>query len=131
MTRKYNVANLKPRRRQLRNRSTDSEKVLWAEIRNQKLGHRFVRQYSVEGYIMDFYCPKRRLGIELEGKIHLKTKVYDYYREKYLNAFHIKILKFSNEEVFSNLNKVLETIRQNLPLYLIKERGLGGELEKI
>lgn len=122
MTRKFNVNPLKPRRRLLRKESTPTEKKLWAEIRNRKLGSKFVRQYSVEGYVMDFYCPKVKLGIEVEGKIHERTKTYDIYRERYLHEFNIKIVKFKNEEVKANMNGVLETISLSLP-----KRGIKGE----
>ena len=78
---------------------------------------------------MDFYCPKVRLGIELEGKIHLRRKIYDTYREKYLQALKIKILKFPNEDISNRLPYVLKIVKSNFPLSLIKERGLRGELE--
>ena len=71
---------------------------------------------------MDFYSPRARLGIELEGGIHKFRKTYDSYRERYLNAFNIKILKFNNEEVLNNLSKVIETIKSTSPLFT-KERG--------
>ncbi len=121
MTRKFNIIPLKPRRRKLRQDSTQSEQILWNEIRNKRLGHRFVRQYSVEGYVLDFYCPKARIGIEVEGKIHDRTKIYDTYRERYLREFNIKILKFKNEEVQENTGKVLEIISLSLP-----KRGIKG-----
>ena len=63
---------MKLRRKSLRNDSTDSEKILWEILRRNGLGVKFRRQYSVENYVVDFYCPKLRLAIELEGKIHLR-----------------------------------------------------------
>ncbi|OGD05523.1 hypothetical protein A2379_01015 [Candidatus Amesbacteria bacterium RIFOXYB1_FULL_47_13] len=68
-----NVKDLKNRRRQLRKDATETEILLWKELRNNQIGHRFVRQYSVSGYVIDFYCPKYRLGVELEGGIHRKS----------------------------------------------------------
>lgn len=115
MTRRYNLVPLKPRRRKLRHDSTEAEQILWKEIRNRKLGAKFIRQYSIDGYVMDFYCPSARVGVEIEGGIHKSRKIYDAYREKYLNAFRIKILKFSNEEVLRDLNKVILTIKSNVP----------------
>jgi len=115
MTRKYNLIALKPRRRQLREKSTPAETIFWNTVRNQRIGHRFVRQYSVEGYVLDFYCPRAKLAIEIEGKIHLKKVTYDKYRERYLQAFGINILKFTNEEITSSLPRVLKIIKSHFP----------------
>jgi len=61
------------RRRKLRGDSTESENILWSALRNNKLGVKFRRQYSVEGYVVDFYGPEKRLAIEIEGSIHDKN----------------------------------------------------------
>jgi len=103
----------------LRASSTEAEMIFWDAVRNKKLGVRFVRQFSIDGYVIDFYCPKFRLAIELEGKIHKFQKKHDEHREKYLKAFGIKIIKFKNEEILQNLNTVLSTVS---PL-LHQERG--------
>ncbi|KKU02998.1 MAG: hypothetical protein UX99_C0030G0016 [Candidatus Amesbacteria bacterium GW2011_GWB1_47_26] len=70
---------------------------------------------------MDFYCPKAKLGVEVEGKIHEQKKTYDTYRERYLREFNIRILKFKNEEVQVNISEVLKTISLSLP-----KRGTKG-----
>jgi len=121
VTQRYNTIPLKPRRRLLRHDSTEAEKVLWNKLRNRKLGYKFIRQYSVDGYVMDFYCPKAKLGVEVEGKIHEQKKTYDTYRERYLREFNIRILKFKNEEVQVNISEVLKTISLSLP-----KRGTKG-----
>lgn len=123
MTRKFNTVPLKPRRRQLRQASTLAEKTLWQEIRGKKLGFKFLRQYSIEGYVMDFYCPKLKLGIELEGGVHSleSAKIYDKYRERYINEFGIKLLKFSNDQILNDLEKSLNIISLSLP-----KRGTQG-----
>lgn len=112
MTRRFNIVPLKNRRRKLRHDSTEVETILWNAIRNKKIGFRFVRQYSIDGYVIDFYCPRERVGIELDGGIHLRKDniTYDRYREKYINAFCIKILRFKNEEILDDLGKVLEKV---------------------
>ena len=69
----YNSSNLKPRRRQLRNRATETEVLLWNKLRRRQLGFKFVRQYSVSGYVIDFYAPQIRLAIELDGEYHLNV----------------------------------------------------------
>lgn len=118
---RFNLEPLKLRRRKLRADATNTEKIFWEAVRNKKLGVRFVRQFSIDGYVMDFYCPKLRLGIELEGEIHDYTKEYDNFRIKYLEAFGVKILRFKNYEVVNNLPGVLNKIT---PL-LNQERGKG------
>ncbi len=75
---------------------------------------KFRRQYSVQGYVVDFFCSEKRLAIELLGGIHKKTKRYDKYRKEYIEAFWIKILEFKNEEVEENMEKVLAKIKFNL-----------------
>lgn len=125
MTKRFNKTFLKERRRLLRYNSTDAENVLWDGLRNRKLGYKFIRQYSIDGYVLDFYCPKLKLAIELEGKVHDFTKIYDKYRERYIHEFGIKILKFKNEEIYSDFDLVLNTISLSFP-----KRGIKGELKE-
>ena len=64
----YNKTGIKERRRELRKNQTDVERLLWKQIRNKNFfGLKFFRQYSVGAYIVDFYCPKLKLAIELDG----------------------------------------------------------------
>ena len=108
----FNATSLKYRRQELRRRSTLAEKILWREVRDRKLGYKFIRQYSIEGYVMDFYCPEKRVGIELEGSIHNRpsTKTYDKYRKRYLEAYNIRLLRFNNVDVLSDIGNVLAQI---------------------
>jgi very-short-patch-repair endonuclease len=112
----FNVNGLKNRRQDLRSKSTLAEKVLWRNLRDKQLDFRFFRQYSVEGYVMDFYCPEKRVGIELEGQIHdlKQVDVYDRYRERHLETYNIKLLKFKNAEVLADIKKVLKQIAISL-----------------
>jgi very-short-patch-repair endonuclease len=67
----YNKLILKPRRRELRQSTTPAEIKIWNIIRNRKINNlKFIRQYSVGFYILDFYCPKIRLAIEIDGGQH-------------------------------------------------------------
>ena len=96
----------------LRKNSTKSEKILWKELRNRKLGGlKFRRQHPMDGFVLDFYCVEYRLGIELDGKIHEKQKEYDEWRESVLREKKIRILRFTNEEVETDLNGVLEKLK--------------------
>lgn len=110
----FNTPNLKPKRQYLRNNSTPQEKLLWVKLKKSQLGHKFRRQYSLRGYILDFYCPSKKLGIELDGKPHLFNQPYDKYRSRYLEAFGIKILRFWNWEVENELNSCIRNIKNIL-----------------
>jgi len=116
MWRKYwfNTKSMKNRRKQLRKNSTKAEESIWNELRTKKLGFKFFRQYSVEGYVIDFYCPEKRVAIEIDGGIHKFTREYDEYRTKYLNVFGIKVIRFTNVETENNLSKVITSIKVQL-----------------
>lgn len=113
----YNSSNLKPRRRQLRNRATATEILLWNKLRKRQLGFKFVRQYSVSGYIIDLYAPEIRLAIEIDGKHHAdkSQKRYDQYRTRYLSAADIKEIRFPNEEIIKNIDLVINKIKSCFP----------------
>jgi len=82
--------------RYLRKEETEAEKILWEEIRNNKLGVKFRRQHPIDKFIIDFYAPKIKLAIELDGEIHKENKEYDKMRTEYLNSKNIKVLRFWN-----------------------------------
>jgi len=112
----HNRNNLKDLRRQNRGNLTLAEAELWKHLQNSKLeGRKFRRQHSVGNYILDFYCPQEKLGIELDGKNHFSDNGYesDQIRTAYLNSLNIRVIRFENKEVFEQLEGVLEEIRQN------------------
>lgn len=117
------------RRRDLRERTTPSEDLLWQELRNNKLGFRFKRQYSIVNYVVDFYCAKYKLAIEIDGKIHqrLDNRKYDQYRTRYLESLGIKEIRFNNESVNNDITKVIKDIVKNLPSPEVR-RGKKGEV---
>lgn len=109
----YNNKSLKDRRKELRNNQTKAELLLWQKLRRSRItGYKFVRQYSVGPYILDFYCPKLRLGIELDGDYHNDPEaiLYDKDRENYLKSVNIKIIRFWNSEVLQNITSVVQKI---------------------
>lgn len=112
----YNNPKFKPRRKELRHNETKEEKLLWKNLRRKNLQHKFVRQYSVGPYILDFYCSEKRIGIELDGFQHLENKDYDKERDNYLLLNDIKILRFWNSEISDNIDEVLEKIKKELHL---------------
>jgi very-short-patch-repair endonuclease len=119
MTKLFNKAEMKFYRRTLRKNMTEHERLLWKHLRKRQLaGYRFLRQYSVDRYILDFYCPEKKLGIELDGSQHAEEKIiqYDQVRTTFLESYGIRIIRFWNSEVRYNIGNVLETICNNLEL---------------
>lgn len=118
MKRKYNIIpydqKLKERARYLRNHSTRAEVVLWKYLRNkQMLGYDFDRQKPIDHYIVDFYCKKLRLAVEIDGESHVdKWNSYDKKRDHRLQEFGVTTLRFRNEEVLNHINDVLMTIEE-------------------
>ena len=122
-----NANKMKERRIDLRRKSTPTEDLLWQSLRNGKLGLRFKRQYSIVNYVVDFYCPKTKLAIELDGDIHRFRQKYDNYRTKYLESLGVKEIRFSNKQVFDSLTNVISTIKTLLPFPEVR-RGIEGEV---
>ena len=105
------------RARALRKELTGAEQVLWQHLRNRKfLNKKFRRQHVFCGFILDFYCPEERLGIELDGSVHLKQKDYDALRQKIIEDNDVRIIGFSNKEVFTDIKKVLHIIKKHCTL---------------
>jgi very-short-patch-repair endonuclease len=103
--------------RELRKRQTDAEKKLWVIFRNRQLaGAKFRRQFSIGNYILDFYSPEYRLGIEADGGQHYedKGKHDDKVRERELYKLGVKILRFNDNEILNNIEGVFEIIQKNL-----------------
>jgi very-short-patch-repair endonuclease len=103
------------RRRDLRSKSTPVEIILWQQLRNSKLIFRFKRQYSIMNYVVDFYCHKAKLAIELDGEIHRSRQEYDNYRTRYLESLGIKEIRFNNNQVIENITEVVNKITELLP----------------
>ncbi len=110
MTLFYNKTKNLTKRLLLRRAQTPQEIILWSKIRNNQLGHKFKRQYSVGPYVLDFYCPIKKLAIEIDGSQHLENKEYDSERSDYLDAFNIKVIRFWNNEINTNMQGVLYKI---------------------
>jgi len=109
--------NLKQISRVLRKNSTDVERRLWSKLRRKNLdGFQFYRQRIIVNYIVDFYCPRAKLVIEVDGGQHYygKTQNDDLKRDEYLNSIGIKVLRFSDRDVLTNMDGVLESVLQNL-----------------
>jgi len=98
---------------ELRRNMTKAEKLLWQELKSKKiLGLTFRRQHPVNMFIADFYCHKARLVIEIDGSIHEVdgNKEKDQGREDEFEKFGITTIRFTNNEIYQVLDKVLEEI---------------------
>jgi very-short-patch-repair endonuclease len=99
--------------RQLRGSQTEAEQKLWTFLRNRQLkGKKFRRQHAIAHYVVDFYCHECKLAIELDGNYHkdYEAKDYDKGRTSLLNEYGITVLRFWNEEVTKEIERVLEKI---------------------
>lgn len=112
----HNIKKLISRRKELRNNSTAEEILLWLRLKNSQTGFKFRRQHSIGGYIPDFYCPAKKLVIEIDGSQHFKkeNKEYDKVRTSYFAGLNIKVLRFTNLEISTETEKVLRKIKSNL-----------------
>jgi len=109
--------NLKQPSRQLRENMTDAEKHLWAKIRRKQLkGCQFYRQKPIGDYIVDFFCPRAKLVIEIDGSHHFvgKTIEYDRIRDDYLSSLGLRVLRFTNTEVLTHTDGVVEKIEEGI-----------------
>jgi very-short-patch-repair endonuclease len=114
----FNNLITKARRKVLRTNQTEAEKKLWARLRNKQLfGYKIYRQYGVGKYIADFYCPSLKLVIEVDGGQHFEEKglIKDKKREEYFAQVHITVVRFSNSDVLTNINGVLEELIKRTP----------------
>jgi len=112
----YNT-RLKQISRHLRSNMTDAEKLLWSKLRAKQLkGRQFYRQRIIGDYIVDFYCPQANLIIELDGGQHYTDEGIkkDKMRDNYIREQGYKILRFSDREIFENLEGVIERIYGDL-----------------
>jgi very-short-patch-repair endonuclease len=100
------------RAKELRRDMTPAEKILWHELRANKLGVHFRRQQVIAGFIVDFYCHKAALVVEVDGDIHDLQQEEDAKREKALGEMGLRITRFRNNEVLKNLSAVVEKIRE-------------------
>ena len=100
------------RAKELRREMTPAEKILWEELRANKLGVHFRRQQIIAGFIVDFYCHKSALVVEVDGDIHDLQQEEDIRREKALQDLGLRLVRFRNDEVVKNLSKVVGKIKE-------------------
>lgn len=109
----YNIS--KTYQKELRKNPTPSEKIIWELVRNKRLnGYKFRRQHIIDVFIVDFVCLKKKLIIEIDGKIHDFQKEYDKERTLFLNEMDFQVIRFTNDQVLHNLEYVTQEILTNL-----------------
>src|SRR3990172_10400528 len=123
MTKHYNKKSEQEKRRQLRNNMTYCEKLVWMYLRKKQFGIRFLRQYSVDKYVIDFYTPKLKLAVEIDGDVHdlSEQKQYDKVRQRELEKFGIIFVRITNEELLGNPNKAFAKIEEAIKLLVQKK----------
>ena len=111
----YNKKSMQDFRRDLRFNQTYGEKTLWTNLRKKQIENtRFLRQYSVNKFIIDFYAPDIKLGIEVDGSSHIGNEEHDKIRQEQIEFLGIKIIRFSDEQVIGNTEKVINKIIEEI-----------------
>jgi very-short-patch-repair endonuclease len=116
MTRHFNTKEMKEVRRYLRANMTYCEKIVWMYLRKKQMGVKFRRQHSIDNYVIDFYCPRLKLAVEIDGDVHdlpYKRK-YDKERQNHIEKYGIRFLRITNEELLGNPNKAFERIEKEI-----------------
>ena len=126
-------AQLKHKARQLRKNMTDSERVLWSRLRGKQISDvQFYRQKPIGEYIVDFFAPRTKLVVEVDGSQHLEGEQAkkDRCRDEYLATVGLKVLRFNSREVLEETDAVVEVIYRTMAEQLNKEIPLDPPLRK-
>lgn len=113
----YNKPLIKKLRQDLRKKQTESEARLWHYLRGRKLdGYKFYRQYSIGNYVADFYCPKKRIAIELDGSVHNNklTRINDKVRTATFESVNVMVIRFWNAQVLNDTERVVKQLHHLL-----------------
>ncbi|HHT9120572.1 MAG TPA: endonuclease domain-containing protein, partial [Candidatus Hypogeohydataceae bacterium YC41] len=120
MTEIFNKKEHTKKRKHLRKNMTKAEIFLWSKLKRRQLnGLKFRRQYGIDDYTVDFYCPELKLAIEIDGDVHIHNPriIYDEQRQRYIEALGIKVLRYTNIDVIKNINGVLHDILATSPVF--------------
>ncbi len=121
MPRFHNLQDYNHLRKDLRNNLTKPEVILWYYLKGRGLsGYKFRRQHGIGRYIIDFYCPRLKLAIELDGVQHYEAYaiIYDTVRDTFIRSLGIEIVRIPNNELLSNKLGVWEMLEKT-----VKHRG--------
>lgn len=108
--------------KELRQRETKAEKILWSFLSNKKLKVKFRRQHPISQFIVDFYCHEIKLAIEADGEIHAKKeqRKYDQMRDQHLKNLGLHIIRFNNSQILKHHELVINRIEKEIQL--LKDR---------
>ncbi len=110
----YNPA-LKQRAREMRNNSTKGEIKFWCELlRKKQTGYKFYRQKIINHFIVDFYCAKLKIVIEIDGTSHEGKEEYDKRRESVLESLELKVIRYNDLQVLNNFNLVEQDFKKQI-----------------
>ncbi len=91
---------------------TLNEILLWEQLKGKKiLGYDFHRQKPIDNYVVDFFCPKLKLAVEIDGESHTDNQEKDEKRQKKIESYGITFLRFSSLDIMTNLEGVCESIK--------------------
>ncbi len=111
----YYNTKLKERAKELRKNATFGERLLWKHLKNsQLLGCKFTRQKPIDNYIVDFYCSKLHLVIEIDGITHDGKQKYDLQRESILREIGLEIIRFDGHYVIKQIDGTLQVIADKI-----------------
>jgi very-short-patch-repair endonuclease len=112
--RKRSHPTTQSRAKELRSEQTPPEQLLWRALRSRQLKDlKFRRQHPIGRYIVDFYCARHKLVVEIDGDTHVDQTEYDADRTIYLNDVGYRVLRFTNRDVINNLNGIIESILED------------------
>ncbi len=117
MTQLYNKTSEKAKRQILRKNMPKAEEIIWSKLRAKQIeGCKFRRQYSVDKFVLDFYCVELKLALEIDGDSHYLEGAEEYDRERqiFIESFGIKFLRFTNNDVYENLDGVVQVIADKI-----------------
>jgi very-short-patch-repair endonuclease len=116
MTKLFNTKETKKIRRELRKQPISAERVLWSRLRKKQLGCRFNRQYGIGKFVVDFYCAEKKIVVEIDGATHgTEAEIrHDLKREKFLKNLGLNIKRYTNRNVFDDLDLVVGDIYEIL-----------------
>lgn len=102
--------------KELRNHLTPAEKILWCRLKQILPGYKFRRQHPIGNFIADFYCHSAKLVIEVDGPVHNSKEQAEYDQERtfIIEGWGIKVIRFSNEEVETKIESVIDVIRSEI-----------------
>jgi very-short-patch-repair endonuclease len=99
--------NLTEKAKEMAKNMTKAEQIMWFQVlKSKKTNFKWLKQKIIDNYIVDFYCHTLGLVIEIDGNSHNERKEYDKIRTEFLNHFGLKVLRYSNNQVYNNLNFV-------------------------